>query len=82
MVNSFGVYMDGDYIHQALFGRKDHGRSLYDLRNDIAHGNVSEFDFDKAEEMKHRLHQAEAISRKIILKTISSAGAYLQSKGI
>ncbi len=49
------------------------GKSLYDIRNDIAHGNISERDFETIESMRHRLFDARNISREIIIETINKA---------
>ena len=49
------------------------GKSLYQIRNEIAHGRISERDFERVESMRHRLFDARNISREIIIETINKA---------
>ena len=46
---------------------------LYEIRSQIAHGHISELDFEKIELYRHKLLDARRISQQIILSTIYNA---------
>ncbi len=50
------------------------GKSLYQIRNDIVHGNISEHQLEAVGLIDHLLYKARSISRKIILHSINCAG--------
>jgi len=62
---------DRNRMEDLLFNPDEKSKkSLYEIRNDIAHGNISEHDFETFENLRHRLLDARRISREIILRTI------------
>jgi hypothetical protein len=74
ILSFLGMITNRERIEKALFIADDKsGRSLYQIRNDIAHGNISERDFEAVESMRHRLLDARNISREIIIDTIKKA---------
>ncbi len=50
----------------------DTNKSLYTIRNDIAHGSISEHDFEKVASLKKRLADMGNISRKVVLITLDN----------
>lgn len=50
------------------------GKSLKDIRDDIAHGNISEREFEKVKAFGKRLEDAQRISKEIIILTVINAG--------
>ena len=79
-----GIITDRDRMEAALFKPDDKtGKSLYKIRNNIAHGELSEHHFDTIELFSHRLFDAQKISYEIILLTIKNAeklNAYVEVK--
>ncbi len=68
------IIANRERMRKALFEPDEtSGKSLYQIRNEIAHGNISERDFEIVESMRHRLFDARNISREIIIKTINKA---------
>ena len=68
------IITDRDQMEALLFEPDDKtGKSLYRIRNDIAHGKLSEHHFEKIESFNHRLFDAREISRQIILLSIENA---------
>jgi hypothetical protein len=49
------------------------GKSLYTIRNDIAHGSMSEYDFEAVEAIRRRLFDAHKISREILIRSITKS---------
>jgi len=49
------------------------GKSLYKIRNLIAHGEISEHDFETVAALGHRLVDAQSTSEEIILRSIRNA---------
>lgn len=61
-------------IENALFhGDGKNRKSLNKIRNEIAHGIISEHDFETVAALSHRLVNAQHISEEIILRSINSA---------
>ncbi|GAG98306.1 unnamed protein product, partial [marine sediment metagenome] len=61
-------------IENTLFRRDiETGKSLKEIRDDIAHGEISEDDFETVAALGHRLVDAQHISKKIILCSINCA---------
>ena len=74
ILSFLGIIANRERMHKALFKPDEKsGKSLYDIRNDIAHGNMSERDFEEVESMRHRINHARSISREIIFETINKA---------
>jgi hypothetical protein len=68
------IITDRGRMEALLFEPDDKtGKSLYQIRNDIAHGNLSEHHFETIESFSHRLFDAQKISRQIILLSIENA---------
>lgn len=68
------IITDRDQMEAALFERDDKTeKSLYKIRNDIVHGELSEHHFDTIELFSHQLFNVQNISQKIILLTIKNA---------
>ncbi len=65
---------DQQKIEDILFRRDaELGKSLKDIRDDIAHGNISERDFETVARLNNRLDDAQHISKEIILRSIMCA---------
>ena len=65
------VITDRDRMEAELFKPDDKtGKSLYDIRNDIVHGRISEHHFEEKELLSHRLFDIQKISHEIILLSI------------
>jgi len=63
--------IDLQEIENTLFRRDvETGKSLKEIRDDIAHGEISEHDFETAAALGHRLVDAQRISEEIILRSI------------
>jgi hypothetical protein len=61
-------------IANTLFRRDvETGKSLKEIRDDIAHGEISEHDFETVAALGHRLVDAQRISEEIILRSIMCA---------
>lgn len=61
-------------IENTLFHRDvEAGRSLKEIRDDIAHGKISEHAFEKVAALGHRLVDAQRISEEVILRSIMGA---------
>jgi len=75
----FALLPDSSDWENELFDRDDSGKSLYQLRNDIAHGNVSEHHFEIVAGMKKRLWDMAHISRKVLLSTIQNVDCLLKN---
>ena len=74
ILSFLGIIANRERMQKALFKPDEKsGKSLYDIRNDIAHGNMSERDFEEVESMRHRINHARSISREIIFETINKA---------
>ena len=74
ILSFLGIITNRERMEKALFKPDEKsGKSLNDIRNDIAHGNMSESDFEKVESMRYRLFDARKISREIIFETINNA---------
>jgi len=68
------IITDRDRMEAALFKRDDKTeKSLYKIRNDIVHGELSEHHFDTTELFNHQLFEVQKISHEIILLTIKNA---------
>ena len=68
------IIANRERMRKALFESDEiSGKSLYRIRNEIAHGSISERDFEIVESMRHRLFDARNISREIIIETINKA---------
>lgn len=64
---------DSNEWKEALFlPDADSKKSLYQIRNDIAHGSISEHDFEKVASLKKRLADMWNISRKVVLITLGN----------
>jgi hypothetical protein len=75
----FALLPDSSDWENELFDRDDSDKSLYQLRNDIAHGNVSEHHFEDVAAMKKRLWDMSQISRKVLLSTIENVDCLLKN---
>lgn len=75
----FALLPDSYDWENELFNRDDSDKSLYQLRNDIAHGNVSEHHFERVAAMKKRLWDMSQISRKVLLSTIENINCLLKN---
>lgn len=75
----FALLPDSSDWETELFARDDSNKSLYQLRNDIAHGNVSEHHFESVAAMKKRLLDMYQISRKVLLSTIENVDCLLKN---
>ena len=75
----FALLPDSSDWENELFDREDSDKSLYQLRNDIAHGNVSEHHFESVAAMKKRLWDMSQISRKVLLSTIENVDCLLKN---
>jgi len=75
----FALLPDSSAWETELFGRDDSDKSLYQLRNDIAHGKVSEHHFESIATMKERLLDMCQISRKVLLSTIKNVDCLLKN---
>ena len=75
----FALLPDSSDWENELFDRDDSVKSLYQLRNDIAHGNVSEHHFESVAAMKKRLWDMSQISRKVLLSTIENVDCLLKN---
>ena len=68
------IITDRDRMEAALFKPDDiTKKSLYKIRNDIVHGELSEHHFDTIELFNHQLFDVQKISQEIILLTIKNA---------
>lgn len=68
------IITDRDQMEAALFEPDDKTeKSLYKIRNDIVHGELSEHHFDTIELFSHQLFDVQNISQEIILLTIKNA---------
>lgn len=66
--------VDLQRIENTLFRRDvKTGKSLKEIRDDIAHGEISEHDFETVAALGHRLVDAQRISKEIILRSIMCA---------
>jgi hypothetical protein len=54
-------------------------RSLYDIRNDIAHGNISEQDFEQVSVIRQRLIDAQKVSKLVIIQSIIHAAPIVKN---
>ena len=67
-------FNDGDKIAEELFSKDPELQmDLYEIRSQIAHGHISELDFEKIELYRNKLLDARRISQQIILSTIYNA---------
>ena len=58
---------------KALFSPDaDSGKSLYKIRNDIAHGSISGHDFEEVASLQKRLDDMGEMSRKVVLITLDN----------
>jgi hypothetical protein len=74
ILSFLGIIANRERMYKALFESDEKsGKSLYHIRNEIAHGSISERDFEIVESMRHRLFDARNISREIIIETINKA---------
>jgi len=74
IVAVFKNIFEEENVIEDLFNPDDiSNRSLYQIRNDIAHGNISEKDFADKSMCHRRLNDAHNISRKYILAAVSKA---------
>lgn len=74
-----GFITDRDKMEKMLFEPDDKtGKSLYQIRNDIAHGRLSEHHFEKVESFIHRESDAKKISFEVILLSIKCAEKIVQ----
>jgi len=63
-----------------LFGKDTKlNKHLYNIRNDIAHGNISEHDLDTVQAYRTKLHEMRNVSAQIILESINKAPTILIS---
>ncbi len=66
--------VDLQRIENSLFSRNVKMRkSLKDIRDDIAHGEISSHDFETLAELSPRLADAQRISKEVILRSIMCA---------
>lgn len=66
---------DRESVEDELFqADRKTGKSLYQIRNDIAHGEISEHQLEEVGLIDPLLYKARSISRKIILHSINCAG--------
>jgi len=66
-----------------LFENKIEGKSLYDLRNDIAHGTTDALSEAQIDQIRQRVWDAEKTARKYILATLKKAlGAATVNQGL
>ncbi|NQT81351.1 MAG: hypothetical protein HQ555_13280 [Candidatus Aminicenantes bacterium] len=73
IISVFSKIIDRDKIIGDLFEPdKKSQRSLYKIRNDIAHGKLSEKDFDRESICYSRLYDAQKVSRSMIFSIISN----------
>lgn len=74
ILSFLGIITNRERMYKSLFEPDEKsGKSLYQIRNEIAHGRISERDFERVESMRHRLFDARNISREIIIETINKA---------
>ena len=67
-------FEDGDKIAEKLFSKDPELQmNLYEIRSQIAHGHISESDFEKIEPYRYKLLDARRISQQIILSSIYNA---------
>jgi len=72
------LFDDSDIMKKKLFDKDEKSEmSLYYIRNKIAHGSISERDFEKIEVLEERGHNAQEASFGIILQTIKKADKLL-----
>lgn len=75
-----GIIANQEQMEEALFiPDEKSGKSLYQIRNEIGHGYISERDFEKVEVLRHRLLDARNISRDILIRSITSAKELLEN---
>jgi len=76
----FSKIIDKDKIIRDLFSPdKNSKKSLYQIRNDIAHGNISEKDFDQESIGYRRLYDAQTFSRSIIFSVIKNIDYFVDN---
>ena len=74
IVAFLNVITNHERMEAELFKPDDKtGKSLYDIRNDIVHGRISEHHFENIELLGNRLFDAQKISREIIWLSIKNA---------
>lgn len=70
---------DLERMETALFKPDDKTKkSLYKIRNDVAHGKLSEHHFETVESLTRRLIDAQKISREVILLSMKNAAKLRQ----
>jgi len=68
------VITNREMMEVELFKPDDEtGKSLYEIRNDIVHGRISEHHFEEIQMLRNRLFDAQKISREIIWLSIKNA---------
>ncbi len=75
------VFVDNMEVVNLLFGTEVEGKTLYDLRNDIAHGRFDALSEAQREKIYTRAWDIESTARKYILKVlryISGKSIYLE----
>jgi len=80
-INFFISFIEApDEMENALFEADEiSGKSLYGIRNDIAHGKLSEHHFDSIESFTHRLSEIRKISLEIIILSIINKEKLIQN---
>ena len=62
-----------DEWENILFKADCDDKSLYQIRNDIAHGSISEHHFENVASLKKKLFDISKLSRNIIMSTINNS---------
>lgn len=71
LLNNFD---DKDRFINVLFNRKNElKKNFYDIRSAIAHGGISEYDFDEIQFYRDRLFELRSISIRIIIQTFRNS---------
>lgn len=77
------VFQSDPELFTLLFEQKVEGKSLYDLRHDVAHGSADALSEVQRERIQQRVWDAEKVARRYILTVFETAlGAQPFSKGI
>jgi len=77
LLNNFD---DHERLIHILFNRKnDIKKNFYDIRSAIAHGGISEYDFDEIQAYRDKLYELRSISIRIITETIKERDKLLNN---
>jgi hypothetical protein len=52
---------------------KESGKSLYDIRNDIAHGSFCDHEIEFTDVVEKRIHSVQAASREVLYAVLNNA---------